>query len=393
MRLRPGEGDPGGFVKAGGVAMARDRGVDTRRFKFFHKGPKSRDQDALTLDMESILVPENIGPDGFQFEEFTRATDNYTARQQIAAGYALAEVPVAGWLRAMAGLRLERSRQQVETFELFNPDQTPVPAELTTTDLLPGATLTLVPRDALQLRIGLARTASRPEFRELSPATFNDVTGGRETFGNPELRRTRIDHLDVRAEWFPSAGEVISVSAFAKRLTDPIETVVIASAQQSITWTNAAAATNTGVEIEIRKDLPASTFAACNLALIRSRVEIGEDIGIQTSNERAMQGQSPYVVNLQIGWDHPLRSDQITLLYNVIGKRITEVGALGTPDAFELPVHRLDAVAKKDLGRGLSLSVKGNNLLDAVAVTTQGPETVDAIRRGWRVSVGLSLAR
>jgi TonB-dependent receptor len=370
--------------------MARSRGVDTRRFKYFHKGPNSRDQDILAQDMESIFVPENIGPEGFQFEEFTRATDNYSASQRIQAAYAMVELPFTSWLRAMAGARLEHSTQNVETFELFNPDQTPVPSELDTTDLLPGATLTLAPVEQLQLRLGVARTVSRPEFRELSPATFNDVTGGRETFGNPDLERTRIDHLDVRLEWFPRAGEVFSISGFTKRLTDPIETIVIASAQQSVTWANAEAANNTGVELECRKSLPLNLFSAGNLALIRSRIVLGDDAGgIQTSNERALQGQSPYVVNLQLGWDHPERADQLTVLYNIIGKRITEVGALGTPDAFELPVHMLDLVARKDLGNGFALSLKGGNLLDATAVTTQGTEVIDEIRRGWRVGVGI----
>ncbi len=390
--LRPSNPDDGGQLRAGAVAVTRDRAVDTRRFKFFHKGPISRDIDVLLERPEQVFTPDNIGSDGFQFEEFTRATDNYTASQRIQAAYGMAELPFTPWLRAMAGARLEHSAQRVQTFELFNPDGDPVEANLDTTDLLPAATATLAPVDTVQLRAGFARTVSRPDFRELSPATFNDVTGGRLTFGNPELTRARIDHYDLRLEFFPSAGEVLSISAFTKQFTDPVEVVVVASAQLSVTWENAAGASNSGIELEYRKDLPLNLFSAGNVALIRSRVELGDNAGIQTSDERALQGQSPYVVNLQLGWDHPDRDHRLTALYNVIGRRIVEVGALGAPDTYELPVHQLDVVGRVDLGRGLAASVNSTNLLNPAAVTLQGDQVVDEITSGWAVGVGLKWA-
>lgn len=390
LRLDPRAPETTGTLKVGSVIVSRSRGVDTRRYKYFHRDGASRDQEVLALDIEDILTPDHIGPGGFQFGEFTQPTDNYTASQQIAAGYGMLELPLSSWLRLMGGLRVEHSRQEVQTFELFNPDSAPVEAGLSNLDPLPGGSLTLGLAPDVQLRLGLARTVSRPEFRELSPATFNDVTGGRQTFGNPELQRATIDHYDLRLEWFPSPGESASISGFYKRLQDPVETIIIPSAQQSLTWTNAAAADNLGLELEFRKELPLNLFSSGNLALIQSRIVLESTDGIQTSNERPLQGQSPYVLNLQLGWDDPETPDQITLLYNVIGPRISEVGALGLPDAYELPVHQLDLVSRLGLSEHLTLSLKGSNLLDATAVVLQGDETYEAIARGRRFSIGLS---
>jgi len=378
-----------GSLKAGVFSLARERAVDTRRYKYFHKGERSRDEDVLQQRPEDIFVPQNIGPDGFQFEEFTRQTDNYTASQDLFATYLMGEVPVLPWLRVMGGARMESSEQQVSTFELFNPDAVPVPASLVTDDLLPAASVTVMPSDEAQIRLGYGKTVSRPDFRELSPATFNDVTGGRLTFGNPDLRRATIEHLDLRIDYFLGPGEVLSLSLFRKRFTDPIETIVAPGAQQSVTWSNAAAATNDGIEIEYRKDLPLNLYSAGNTALVQSRIELGQAGGIQTNDERALQGQSPYVVNVQLGWDHPDRGDRFTVLYNVAGRRIVEVGAQGAPDTYELPVHRLDAVARKDLGAGVALTLNGSNLLDSRARTVQGDQEVDSIRTGWKVGLGL----
>lgn len=381
--------EDGPKLKAGARLTARSRGVDTRRFKYFHKGPASRDQDVLQQDPEEVFVPENIGSNGFQFEEFTRQTDNYSASHVLLAGYLDSEIPLPAQLTLTAGARVEGSRQQVQTFELFNPDQVPVLAELNTVDLLPAVGLTWAPAEQVRLRLGGARTVSRPDFRELSPATFNDVTGGRQTFGNPDLQRARIDHGDLRLEWYPRSAEVFSIGAFVKRFSLPVETVVVASANQSVSWDNAEQATNVGVELEARRNLPLNLWAATNVALIRSRVTLAEG-GVQTSRERRLQGQSPYVLNVQAGWEHPDRGDRLTALLNVVGSRITEVGAYGAPDILELPTPQLDLVGRKALGERWSASLKLKNVLNPALRTVQGDSTIDAIQKGWSGSVGIS---
>jgi outer membrane receptor protein involved in Fe transport len=377
-------------TRAGVNAVFRDRLVDTRRYKYMHKGEYSRDEGVLSSEVDEIFTPETIGPDGFQFEEITRQTDNYTARQRIQAGYGKAEVALGERLRLDGGLRVERSLQEVETFELFNPDSVPVTAELETTDLLPAGTLTFNLTDDQLLRAGYGRTLSRPDFRELSPATFNDVTGGRQIYGNPDLDRAIIHNADLRWEWFLSETELISVGGFYKRFLNPIETTVVVSAQLSVTYQNAEEAENLGAELEFRKDLFGDFYSAGNLALIRSRVTLADDAGIQTSDRRPLQGQSPYVVNLSLGYADPDSGTDLSLLYNVFGPRIDEVGALGVPDAYEMPAHRLDAVLSQGLPRGLRFSLKGTNLLNPVYRKEQGGYTTESLRKGWGVSAGLS---
>ena len=395
LKLPFGGGEAPPFVQLGASVTHKDRAVDTRRFKFMHKGANSRDEDVLAGDPESAFTAENIGSDGFQFEEITRQTDNYGAFSRLHAAYGMADMPLSSSTRLLAGARLEHSRMNVSTFELFNPDQVPVEAELDKLDLLPALALTQSLSEKMQLRAGYARTVSRPEFREMSPATFNDVTGGRQTFGNPELSRATIDHLDLRWELYPRPGESISIAGFAKRFTQPVESIVVVSAQHSVTYDNADAATNLGLELEGRKRLDAlgpaldALYVAGNVALIQSRVDLGDNAGIQTSDVRALQGQSPFVVNTQVGWDDPEGPLGFTVLYNVFGTRITEVGALGAPDTYDLPAHRLDATARLALGKGFSLGLMGRNLLDLPVRSAQGALVTESRRQGW--STGLSL--
>ena len=139
----------GSFFKMGSNAVFRNRTVDTRRYKYMHKGERANDSSVLINDPVDIFIDENIGTDGFQFEEVTRQTDNYTAGQSIFAAYAMTELVPVNRLTILAGARVEKSKQEVETFELFNPDQVPVGALLESTDVLPALTSTfrMVPKE------------------------------------------------------------------------------------------------------------------------------------------------------------------------------------------------------------------------------------------------------
>ncbi len=383
-------------AKAGFNFVHRKRIVDTRRFKFNSKGPLSTDNDIIAEDPESIFVPANIGSDGFQFEEITRQTDNYDAGQLVLAGYLMTDLPILEQLRLSFGARVEHGRQSVRTYELFNPDSKPIEAKLENTDILPAGTLTWEFYRNFQARAGYGMTISRPDFRELSPATFNDVTGGRQIFGNPDLKRAVLQNVDARVEWYPSARESISVGFFFKHFKDPIETVVVPSAQQSITYANAKSAKNLGAEFEMRKNFDfihkavRDLYLAGNVAYIWSRIELDGESGIQTSDKRPLQGQSPYVANVQLGYDNPDWGTSLAAIYNVFGKRIVEVGAQGAPDVLERPVHQLDFVASQALGMGFKLSFKAKNLIDPVVRLTQGKETVENSRKGRSFSLGLS---
>ena len=382
-------------LRMGSAMATKSRVVDTRRYKFQHKGALTGDPKVISRPAEEIFRPEYIGSDGFQFEEFTQPTDNYDADQIIAGSYVMVDLPLASSWTLQGGARLEYGKQNVRTFELFNPDQTPVEAAIETLDVLPAANLTWSIREDMKVRGSSSITVSRPDFRELSPATFNDVTGGRQLFGNPELERATIYSADLRWEWYPGPGNQISAAAFYKHFDRPIEQVVIASAQQSVTFQNAESADNIGLELESRWELSGvhaameGAFVAGNLSLIHSQVTL-PDFGITTSKERPLQGQSPYVINLQAGYDAEHVGLRLTTLYNVFGPRILEVGAQGAPDVYEQPFHSLDLVLQQKLPAGLSLRFSAKNLLDLARTEMQGDEILTQIVRGRSFSLGLT---
>lgn len=389
--------DREGWAGGGFQVLRRDREVDTRRFKFKHKGGAASDADITSQDPESVFSPENIAPQNFQLEENTLETDNYFADQQIDAAYAMVDLPILDWLRLVGGVRVERSQQSVTTFEPFNPDAVPVVAGLDDTDVLFGANAKIDFTENMGLRVAGARTVNRPDFRELSEAVFFDVTGGRMVFGNPDLQRAVISHADLRWEWYPTPGETVSVGGFYKHLDDPIETIVVPSAQLSITYDNAEAADNVGAEVEVRKDFafiapPLQDLSvSANATYIYSRVDLSDLEGEQTSKRRALQGQSPFLLNAMLSYDNVDIGLSVNLIYNVFARRIIEVGAAGMPDVYEMPFHLLDFTVSQELGKsGFSLKFAASNLIDPEARVMQGDYETESYRSGRKFSLSLS---
>ena len=155
----------------------------------------------------------------------------------------------------------------------------------------------------------------------------------------------------------------MSLGGFYKDFTNPVESIVVVSAQHSVTYQNAKSAENVGLEFEFRKDfeflgaIGSDFYVAGNAWLGLNPRFKPENSGIQSSNQRPMQGQSPYVYNLLLGYDHPEQRSGFVAAYNVFGPRITEVGALGAPDYIEQPTHRIDCAGF--YGQRLSTERKG----------------------------------
>ena len=327
--------------------------------------------------------------------ETTRNVDNYSASQTTRAAYAMTDLQFSGQWRFVGGLRVEQSKQELTSFDPFSTTVDPIEVTLDNTDILPGLNLVYKLNDRTNFRTAYSRTLARPDFRELAPFEFTDFIGGRAVSGNPELQRSSIDNFDFRFEMFPRLGELVAISAFYKKFHDPIEQIIRPTAQLSVTFQNAKAATNYGIEFEFRRRLDILSPSLeplsinTNVTLVKSQIEINPDIGVQTSNERALQGQSPYAVNVTLSYDKPDQDFQANLLYNVFGRRISEVGAQGLPDVFEQPRHQLDFNMKKKFGH-FAFKVSTKNLLDSKVLFKQKEGIFREYKIGRSLSLGIS---
>ena len=395
----------GAKLKVGGAALARDRAFEERTFQVLQSEgvDYAGDPDAyFSADNAGIVGTDANGRPvfGTYIADATSPQAAYDGSQQVVAGYVLADAPVAARLRAIAGVRLESNQIDVRPTNL---DDDALRGELSNLDVLPSLNLVYGLSETVNVRAAYGRTVARPNFRELAPYAAFELRTNRTFTGNADLERTLVDNVDLRAEWFARPGEIVAVSVYAKRFQNPIElTYNVTASNPEIQPRNLENASVFGIELEARRALDflpgllSNLQAGGNLTLAASSVDIlpGErERRIDpTQASRELQGQSPYVLNVDLGYEGDKTS--VSLLYNLFGSRLNFVSVGLTPDVYEQARGTLDLTARRELFGGLAVRASAKNLTNSryeLAQTLNGQDFVtEAYDRGRAFSLGVS---
>ena len=358
-------------LRLGFYAEEKKRNYDSRYFNYVagsRTDPSIREQPLST-----IFSPANLDPvKGLTLLEGTNPEDRYTGTNRLVAGYLGTVLPFSDKFNLSGGVRIEYNRKTLESGRT-----TEKPYSEERTFVLPSFNATYNFNDRSLLRAGSSISVNRPEFREIAQYTYYDVNNDFFIEGNKSLVTARIYNADLRYEFYPTRSELISVGVFYKYFTNAIEQVTSSkpSAELYLTYQNAKQAYDVGAELEVRKSLVGLTESAflqrlslvANVSLIHSRVEL--DTVAANKNfalpPRALQGQSPYVVNLGLFYQDTDAKWQVSAQYNVIGPRITFVGDLfQNPSIIELPRHVVDLAVTKGIGSHVDIRAGVQNLLN-----------------------------
>lgn len=393
----------------GAYAEYRTRKYRTRSFIYqWNPANNTLPTDFRYLDLPSqLLTDANYGDEGLYLIDDTKLRNDYDGRHLITSAYAAANIPL-GNFNVYAGVRFEHSHMQLlnntrdyeKSIQKRNYDGN---------DLFPSVNATWHITSLHQLRASYGRSINRPEFREVSPSVFYDFDLSSSVQGNTALKACHIDNIDLRYEWYPTQGDQISLAAFFKRFDSPIEWTytVTGGTDQVYSYMNAKSATSYGLELDMRKSLGfiglRDFTLVFNGSLIKSRVQFDKGTRQKT---RPMQGQSPYLVNLGLFYNHEAWS--AAMQYNRIGKRLIGVGrSLGStgdqtvniPDSYEMPRNSLDLSLARRLGHfELKLGLKdiiGERVLfkqlNDVTLSNGTQKKVEEITRAYRPGRNFSL--
>jgi hypothetical protein len=384
-------------LKVGGAYRHRARDFGARRLNWLFLGNTVEDLDSSLSS--GTVVGSNPGEVGeFLISDVVEPGDIYAADDERVAGYAMLEIPVTSQLQAIVGARVETYSLALDSRTRFGIDTTL--ASRDQTDIAPALNLVYSPRDEFKIRAALSHTVNRPEFRELAPFQFTEATSLRQLKGNPELEPAEILGGDLRFDWFPSSGELISVGGFYKEMKNPIEQVFVAAASSAYSFQNAEEATLYGLEMDVQLSAEhlarflANLSFQGNFAWIDSEVTVVPGgIFLPTNLKRPLEGQAPYVLNLGLNY-LPWEGWEAGVFFNRFGERLTAAGGSGLPDIYEQPRNALDATISFPLPQGVRVKLKGTNLLDADYLFEQSANGITRTQRmystGRTFSVGFS---
>lgn len=384
-----------GKFKFGAAYTYRERGFRLRAFQYVPNGSADRFQDPNT-----VLDPRNVGQ-SIEFVETSGRRDRFSGTEETIAGYGTFDLPlIRDQLRFTAGVRLEYSLIKINTAD--DQDQ-PLKQRKKNVNPLPSANLIYSPRPDMNVRASWSRTVVRPDFRELNPS-YNLVADNDDFepfIGNPKLVQSDVENIDLRWEWFMGPSELLSIGLFHKDIAVPTERTYLQLGNDNVfTVKNNKSATIMGVELEGKKNLGfihpwLNHFSlGTNFSYIHSTVEIAKGGRTDSGgdrNGRALQGQSPFVANGSLQWDHA-DWGSAQLAYNTAGRYLDVIGVKGLPEIFVERRDSLDfSVSAKLQKLGLPGTVKlaAENLLNDRFEQTQADIAHLRYRKGMKFSIGV----
>lgn len=327
-----------------------------------------------------------------------RVDVDYRGRQDISAWYWMLELPLNSQISLNGGFRHELTELSIknspEEESLWYPPGatagvvlTPGAADVAFEqhDILPAASLTYQPFEQLTLRAAYAETVARQTFRELTPILQQEYLGGDVFIGNPDLQMSALKNYDLRLDYRPYEGSLVSVSYFYKDVRNPIEYV-----QRAVTFTftepvNFPKGYLSGWEFEVRQDLERfwkeleGLSIGANATIIDSEVTLpnskSTDVGTMLSDigfpiaARDMVNAPHYLYNLYLMYELERTGTQFGLFYSVRGDTLVAGDGVASftsyvPAVYETEYGTLNFSIIQKIGEHIKLKFQARNLTD-----------------------------
>ncbi len=293
---------------------------------------------------------------------------DYSGHQEISAWYAMADVPLTEYLNVIGGARFESTEigivNQPEVNATWFPPGASAPVALnpgdadvtfSQDDVLPSIGLVIKPLEGVTLRGSYSETVARQTYKELTPIQQQEFLGGDVFIGNPALTMSALRNYDLRFDWTPYEGSLLSASWFHKDVESPIEYVQRVAAFTFTTPVNYPKGELSGWEFEIRQNLGHfiegldGLSLGANATLIDSKVHLPADeiAGFELPNiaapmsSRDMTGAPAFLYNLYATYSLADLGTEFALFYTVQGDTLI-AGAGESPPNFVPSVYSLE---------------------------------------------------
>ncbi len=373
---------------AGYINLAYDthfaHGIDAQ----WKTGAQYRRKERANRYYSYAFNPANISQtlDGNGFDQFadidwtctthySQASQlNYDSKEHIGAAYAMMTLK-SKWGELNAGFRAEHTNQIYTMLQKFETHGQV--GEQSYWDYLPSASLKWTPTKKMNVRLSYYRSINRPGFYEIVP--YRIMGEEYDEKGNPNLKRARIDNVDLRWEWFPSATEQVLAGVFYKYLQDPIEQVFVSATGQLGSSSDAyympdnlGNAKNYGFEIDVVKYIrhfgvkANYTYTHSSITTSKREYKPGvAELNTGVKQTRPLVNQAPHTANLSLLYKDTNYGWNAQLAASYTGAKLALVSPFKDADQWDKAMFGLDLSAEKKFPCGVSVFLKANNLLDA----------------------------
>lgn len=343
------------------------------------------------IPLEEFFSPDLYAQGKLFFRTAGRTKNYYDGTQDIHSAYVMGEFTFFKKFHFTTGVRMEAGNTEVLSSYNDKVKQEIIDTLLVNkkTDWLPSVTAVYNITDNLNFRAAYSKTLARPDFRELAVTEYYNVDDRIDIINLGGLEQTYINNVDVRFEWYPQAGEVISISGFYKKFKNPIELLSLKRGNDGANYDmytfNLEKASTLGLELNIRKSfgflapktLLEDLYLTANATILKGDITydieklinktVGSPREIAGDNERnrPLQGLVPYALNA--GLSYSGKRFGAAVHYGTTGRKLVQAGQYEKYDEYEAPRHVLDLqLSAKFLNERMEVKVNASDLLNGV---------------------------
>jgi TonB-dependent receptor len=332
-----------------------------------------------------------------------RTDVNYDGTLDVQAWSWMADLPLTSWLKTVGGMRFESTQISIRSdlereADIIKPDgtvatpfnrdgsrrtdpDTGLPfgdSAFQQDDVFPSVALVLDPLEDVTVRASYAETLARQTFRELAPVRQREFLGGSSFVGNPSLQAASVENYDLRIDYRPAEGALLSASVFHKDIVDPIEVVQRFPEDGSSgfdTPINFPKGELRGLELELRGDLGKLSerlrglSAGFNATFLESNVQLPtsqKQLLSKPIEERDLVNAPERLLNFNLRYTIEETGTELGLFYTLTGESLvagaTQNDGRFVPPRVKREFDRLDFTLKQPLGEHLELSFSAENL-------------------------------
>ena len=310
-------------------------------------------------------------------QDLSELAGNFTASEQIIAGYALLQQQLGPKFLFVVGLRLEQTDLEYSGFQYDDDSGTLTETAKSTSDymnILPGLHIKYLLKPKTVLRFAYTNTLARPNYFDLVP--YREIEDGVDlSIGNPSLGATTSTNFDLMLEHYFGTVGIVSGGVFYKDISDFIVNQTNDNYLfEGTTWDsytqpiNGGNATLIGVEVAFQRQLdfiaPALkgvgiyfnyTFTESNITDFNIEGRENEDL--------PLPGSPKHTLNTSLSYEVKQFTSRIS--FNYASDFIDEVGEEAFGDIHYDQVTYLDFnCSYKIPKRNLVIYANANNLLN-----------------------------
>ena len=323
------------------------------------------------------------------------------------AGFANLDYKFSDAFTAQLGVRYDNLDQKLIFNTALSPNGDQVQKNYS--KILPALNLKYAVNDRNNLRFSASKTYTTPLLLEVAPFEYEDVDEA--SYGNIDLYPSDNYNADLKWEFFPKRSELLSVTAFAKYIQNPIARITASTSANTTSFVNVGDTGMVyGAEMELRKDLyqVANTkfYTFLNATYLNTNQKL-DAAKIAKENKTVaanfikdndkMTGASDLLANVNLGWEQKWNGGNVmdfVLSYSHISDNVYALGFESRGNLVDKAINSLDAIAKFKLKNGIGFSFSGKNLLDPTYKRVQENQNnqlvVKEFKKGINLGAGVS---